>query len=389
MTPDQALSDLKRRGLLRSLRALPDNRGKLEIGGETWLNFSSNDYLDLAHHPALADAATAAVRQLGCSSGGSRLTSGHLTVHAALESALADFTGMETALVFGSGFLTNLGVIPALAGNRAQVFCDRLNHASLIDGALMSGGKWHRYRHNDTAHLETLLSRHPAQEGETRIVVTDSIFSMDGDAAPLAEIFAIARRAGALLVVDESHAIGVLGPAGAGLCAELGMTPDVLTCGMGKAFGSYGGFAACSHALAALIVNRARSFIYSTGLPPACIAASHAALGLFIEHRGALGEGLMDRARHMHALLAAADFAMPPAVASPILPVMVGDNHAALAFADRLAEKRILCGAIRPPTVPPGTARLRLTVTRAHSAADLAAAADAFAAVGRDLGVLQ
>ncbi len=335
MTPDQALEDLKRRGLLRGLKTLPENRGRFLLNGETWLNFSSNDYLDLAHHPALKAAAIRAVEDLGCSAAGSRLTSGHLAVHESLETALAAFTGMEAALIFGSGFLTNLGVIPALAGDRATIFCDRLNHASLIDGALMAGVKWHRYRHNDTAHLDELLNKHPAAEGETRLVITDSVFSMDGDVAPLAEVAEIAQRHGALL-----------------------------------------------------IVNRARSFIYSTGLPPAVIAASHAALDLFVEARGALGDDLMDRARHMHALLAEAGFAMPP-FASPILPVMVGDNHAALDFSARLAERRILCGAIRPPTVPPGTARLRLTVTRAHEAADLAFAADAFAEVGRALGLLR
>lgn len=388
MTPDQALEDLKRRGLLRGLKTLPENRGRFLLNGETWLNFSSNDYLDLAHHPALKAASIRAVEDLGCSAAGSRLTSGHLAIHESLETALAAFTGMEAALVFGSGFLTNLGVIPALAGDRATIFCDRLNHASLIDGALMAGVKWHRYRHNDTAHLDELLNKHPAAEGEARLVITDSVFSMDGDVAPLAEVAEIAKRHGALLIVDESHAIGVIGPNGAGLCAALGLHPQVITCGMGKAFGSYGGFVACSTDLHALIVNRARSFIYSTGLPPAVIAASHAALDLFVEARGALGDDLMDRARHMHALLAEAGFAMPP-FASPILPVMVGDNHTALDFSARLAERRILCGAIRPPTVPPGTARLRLTVTRAHEAADLTFAAAAFAEVGRELGLLR
>ncbi|MBN2751935.1 MAG: 8-amino-7-oxononanoate synthase [Rhodospirillaceae bacterium] len=387
MTPDQTLEDLKQRGLLRSLKVLPENRGRMCLNGETWLNFSSNDYLDLAHHPALIHAAVQATQSLGCSAAGSRLTSGHLAIHEDLETALAAFVGMEAALVFGSGFLTNLGVIPALAGDHATIFCDRLNHASLIDGALMAGVKWHRYRHNDTAHLDDLLTRHPAKDGETRLVITDSVFSMDGDMAPLADITAIARRHRALLLVDESHAIGVMGPNSAGLCAELQITPDVLTCGMGKAFGSYGGFVACSHTLASLIINRARSFIYSTGLPPAVIAASHAALDLFIANRGALGNDLMDRARHMQTLLVDAGFPMPP-VTSPILPIMVGDNHVAQEFATRLAERRILCGAIRPPTVPPGTARLRLTVTRAHEANDLSAAAETFAAVGRELGIL-
>ena len=388
MTPDQALDDLERRGLLRSLKPLPDNRGRLVIDGETWLNFSSNDYLDLGHHPALIAASVHAVEALGCSSAGSRLVSGHLELHAEFEAAAADLIGTEAALLFGSGFLTNLGVVPALVGDHGTIFCDRLNHASLIDGIRMSGAKWHRYRHNDTAHLDDLLAKHPAVDGAPRLVISDSIFSMDGDIAPLAEIAAVAKRHGALLLIDESHAIGVIGPNGAGLCAELGLKPDAITCGMGKAFGGYGGFVATSKTLAALIVNRARSFIYSTGLPPACVGAGIAALDMFVATKGALGADVMARSRRMHGLLADAGFPMPE-FSSPILPVMVGDNHVAQAFAQRLAARRILCSAIRPPTVPPGTARLRLTVTRGHEDADLLAAVDAFAEVGRDLGVLK
>ncbi len=387
MTPEQALEDLTRKGLLRELHALPDNRGRLVIDGETWLNFSSNDYLDLGHHPALIAASVHAVEELGCTAAGSRLVSGHLDLHARFEEQAAALLGTETALLFGSGFLTNLGAVPALAGDKATIFCDRLNHASLIDGIRMSGLKWHRYRHNDTDHLDELLAKHPAADGETRLVISDSVFSMDGDVAPLAEIAAVARRHGALLMIDESHAIGVMGPNGAGLCAELGLKPDAITCGMGKAFGGYGGFVATSKTLAALIVNRARSFIYSTGLPPACVGAGIAALDMFAATKGALGQDAMARAERMHGLLAGAGFEMPP-FASPILPVMVGDNHAAQEFQRRLAARRILCSAIRPPTVPPGTARLRLTVTRAHTEADLLAARDAFAEVARELGLL-
>ncbi len=387
MNPEQALDDLKQRGLMRHLRTLPENRGKLSMNGRDWLNFSSNDYLDLAHDRALKDASIAAVEQLGCGSGGSRLTTGHLSIHEDLETALADLMGTESSLVFGSGFLTNLGVIPALAGDHAAIFCDRLNHASLIDGALMAGVKWHRYRHNDVQHLDDLLSKHPAQDGQTRLVITDSVFSMDGDIAPLQEIADCAKRHNAMLMVDESHGVGVLGPNGAGMCKALGLKPDVITCGMGKSFGSYGGYVACSHALRALIINRARSFIYSTGLPPACIAASLAAVEHFNTHGDALCQDLMERAQYMHGLLEQAGFSMLP-FSSPILPIMVGDNHKTTAFAERLTDHAILCSAIRPPTVPPGTSRLRLTVTRAHDKSDLERAASLFADVGRELGVL-
>jgi len=388
MNPEQALDDLEKRGLMRQLRTLPENRGKISINGVEWLNFSSNDYLDLAQDKALKDASIKATQDLGCGSGGSRLTTGHLTIHENLETAIADYMGTESSLIFGSGFLTNLGVIPALAGDHAAIFCDRLNHASLIDGALMAGVKWHRYRHNDVGHLDDLLTKHPAKDGQTRLVITDSVFSMDGDIAPLKDIADCAKRHDALLMVDESHAVGVLGPKGAGMCKALGLEPDVITCGMGKSFGSYGGYVACSHVLRSLIINRARSFIYSTGLPPACIAASHAALDLFIARGDELCADLMDRARHMHSLLENAGFTMLP-FESPILPIMVGDNHKTTEFAEKLAENNIICSAIRPPTVPPGTSRLRLTVTRAHDADDLNKAVKILADIGRQLGILE
>jgi 8-amino-7-oxononanoate synthase len=373
---NQELDALRREGLLRELHALPEAGGKIVIAGTEVLNFSSNDYLDLAHHPALKAAATEAVVQWGCGAGASRLMSGHLQLHEDLENDLARFMETEAALVFGSGFLTNLGVLTALAGPKDTVFADHLNHASLIDGMRLSGAKWHRFRHKDMAHLESLLkksvSSHKEADEGRRIIVSDSIFSMDGDVAPLKELESLARAYDALLVVDEAHAIGVMGTRGNGVCRSVppsGVEPDLIVGTLSKALGGYGGFVACSRSLKELLINRARSFIYSTALPPACLGAGRRAVAM-VSESPQLGAALLARARQFHALLLDAGFSMPP-FESQILPIMIGDNERAVSFSRALRERGIIATAVRPPTVPKGTARLRLSVTLAHSAADL------------------
>jgi 8-amino-7-oxononanoate synthase len=380
-TPEAELAALQAQGLLRELRPLPAAGGRIALdGGGELLNFSSNDYLNLAGDARLKGAAAAAVARLGCGATASRLMTGTLDLHGELEGALARLTGMPCALVFGSGFLANLGLLTALAGARDAIFADRLNHASLVDGARMSGARLHRYRHADAAHLGELLERSAKHEpAERRIVVTDSIFSMDGDAAPLEAIAALAKRHGALLVVDEAHAIGVNG-GGGGLCRALPpeARPDFVVGTLSKALGSYGGFVATSPQWRDWLINRARPFIYSTALPPACLAAALAAIGI-IEAEPGMGEELLGRARRLAALLAERGIAVPGSIVSPILPVKVGDNHRALALAEALRGRGVLAVAVRPPTVPEGTARLRLSVTLAHGEADLRAAADAVA----------
>lgn len=350
------------------------------------LNLASNDYLGLAADPRLAAAAARASDQEGVGATASRLVTGTRPSHEALEQELATWFGYDRALVFGSGYLANLGVLDALCDRRSAVFADRLNHASLIDGVRLAGARLHRYRHNDPADLDRLLRRHPTGDGRQPVIVTDSVFSMDGDCAPLADLAAVASEHGAVLIVDEAHAIGVLGPAGAGLAAQCGVQPDVITGGFGKAFGVYGGFAAAHSDLAEFLLNKARTFIYSTALPPPVVAALHTALRIIRTDDSAMGERLLARATRFRDALASRGFDVPP-VESPILPIVVGDNGVALAMARQLAADGIRCSAIRPPTVPRGTARLRATVTLDHSVEALLAAADSFAGAGRSAGL--
>ncbi|SDF58107.1 8-amino-7-oxononanoate synthase [Limimonas halophila] len=378
---DQALRERAEQGLLRSLTTRP------AAEGDAGINFAGNDYLDLARDSVVCDAAAEAARAWGAGATASRLVTGTLPVHEALEAELAAVMGGESALVFGSGYLANLGVLSALAGRGTPVFCDRLNHASLLDGVRLAGARWQRYRHNDPEHLDALLGKNPGCESAPALVVTDSVFSMDGDVAPLAEIAAVARRHGALLIVDEAHALGVLGPGGAGACAAAGVRADVLTGGFGKAVGGYGGFAVCDARLRAYLINHARAFIYTTGLPPASAAAAQTALRRIREDGGRMGARLLAVARGLAARLTARGFRVP-AAQSPILPVHIGDNEQARAMADALSERGVICGAMRPPTVPPGTARLRVSVTLAHDDAGLLdRAADAFAEAADVCGV--
>jgi 8-amino-7-oxononanoate synthase len=397
--------------LLRSLSARPATGGKFVRDGRTVLNFSSNDYLNLANDRRLKEAAIQAVEKYGCGAGASRLMSGHLELHEKLEAALAKLTGRPAALVFGSGFLTNLGVITSLARRGDAIFADRLNHASLVDAARLSGARLHRYRHGDAEHLEILLKKESGKR--RRIVVTDSVFSMDGDLAPLEAIGEIARRHGALLAIDEAHAIGVLGTGGGGLCRELPTEsqPDAVIGTLSKALGSYGGFVACSEEMKMLFVNKARSFIYSTGLPPAAVAAGLRAVEI-VETEPALGRRVMEKTRrfaeHLDLLIpkfeirnsiqirnlndqteeSPAGGRLPHcSAASPILPLMVGDNRKALELMEALEKRDVLAVAVRPPTVPAGTARLRLSVTLAHSDEDLGRAAELIGEAAREVGL--
>jgi 8-amino-7-oxononanoate synthase len=363
----KALDALREDNLLRSCRVMPHTGGRFTVDGRTLLNMSSNDYLDLSGSDALKNASMKAVKDWGCGATASRLMSGHLALHAALENKLAGFLGTEAALVFGSGFLTNLGVMTALATRGDTLFSDRLNHASLIDGMRLSGATCLRYRHKDLDHLEALLQKDDGKG--KRIIVSDSVFSMDGDIAPLEGLAALAESFDALLVIDEAHAVGVFGPQGRGCCAACDVKPDVLIGGMGKAFGGYGGFAATSELLHSVLINRARSFIYSTGLPPASLGSALAALEC-LEAEPDLGQTLLRKAHALHTMLTEGGVNMPP-FESPIIPVPIGPNDAALRVAESLREAGVLATAVRPPTVPADTARLRLSVTLAHSESDL------------------
>ncbi len=368
------LSRLRSKGRERSLATYPRAGGRIEIDGKVHLNFSSNDYLDLASHPEVIASSLNALERFGCGATASRLVTGSLAIHEELERALAALKGYPEALVFGSGFLTNAGVIPALVGRSDHVFADKLAHASIIDAIALSRAGCSRFRHNDVDHLELLL-RERRERGRA-LVITESVFSMDGDRAPLPEIVSVAREHGAMVMVDEAHATGVFGPRGSGLIREHGLESQVnVSMGtLSKALGGYGGFVACSPDMRRILINLARAFIYTTGLPPAVVGSTLGALAV-MEKDGEMGARLLDNATWFRERLREGGLDTSQSE-SQIVPVMIGDNRGALAVAERLKESGILAVAIRPPTVPEGTARLRFSVTLAHSRADLERAAD-------------
>ncbi len=354
--PENELIELENEGLRR----------ELTLGDEGGLCFSSNDYLALSKNPRVTAAAVRALEEYGTGAGGSRLMAGNLRVHQELEAGLARLTGMESALVFGSGYLANLGVLTALGNRSSVIFSDRLNHSSLNAGARASSGKMIRYRHNDCGHLREMLSRN-GSDGKG-IIVTESLFSMDGDIAPLGDLRSLADEFQCLLMVDEAHATGVYG-GGGGICRELGVKPDILTGTMSKALGSYGGFVCCGASMREYILNRAPSFIYSTGLPPASAGAALEAVDIILEYPS-LGTGLLSLAEGFRKELAARSSSVPSS-SSQIVPLMVGEPAAAVELSRTLSSRGIEVKAIRPPTVPPGTSRLRFSVTLAHTPADL------------------
>ncbi|MEO7197490.1 MAG: 8-amino-7-oxononanoate synthase [Solirubrobacterales bacterium] len=336
---------------------------RVRIDGEEVLLLCSNDYLGLASHPTVAAAAIDAIERWGMGAGASRLVSGNMEPHERLERRLADFHGTESALLFGSGYLANTGIIAALAPRGGTVFSDELNHASIIDGCRLAGAATVVYRHRDLDHLARALDEHGTGGA---LIVTDGLFSMDGDVAQIAALHELAARHGARLMVDDAHAVGALGPGGRGSVAEAGLDGgvDVLVGTLGKALGSYGAYACVSHEVRELLVNTARPLIFSTALPPACAAAAEAALAV-IE----LQPGLVDRLRAntstMRSGLAANGLEAGGAGAQ-IIPVAIGDPDRAVAASRRALAAGVYAQAIRPPTVAAGTSRLRLTVMAGH-----------------------
>jgi 8-amino-7-oxononanoate synthase len=335
----------------------------VHIGGEPLVNFSSNDYLGLASAPGVRAAAAAALELHGVGSGASRLVVGDTTAHHRLEQRLAAFEGTEAALLFNSGYAANTGIIPALVGPGDAVFSDALNHASLVDGCRLSRARVVVYPHKDVDALAQALEATPARR---RLVVTDTVFSMDGDWAPLRELVEVCRAYGAALMVDEAHATGVLGPRGSGLCEELSVAPHVdLRMGtLSKALGSMGAYVATSRVLADLLLNRARPFIFSTALPPAVCAAAEAAVDA-VEGDTALRERLWRNIRRFSAGLRV--LGIPAEPRSAIFPVILGEPGQALDAARRCRDRGLLVKAIRPPTVPEGTSRLRFCLSAGHT----------------------
>jgi 8-amino-7-oxononanoate synthase len=363
MLTDLLQADLDARreaGLYRGLRVHDGAQGPvLSIAGREYLNFCSNDYLGLAADPRLRAALARA--DCGVGAGAAHLVNGHQAAHQALENALAEYTGRPRALLFSTGYMANVGVISALLGREDAVFLDKLDHASLVDGALLSRAALHRYPHNDLDALEGQLARSRARR---KLIATDGVFSMDGDLAPLPEIAALAERHGAWLMVDDAHGLGVIGASGRGTLEHYGLElaqAPILVGTLGKAFGVSGAFVAGSETLIEYLIQFARSYIYTTALPPPLAYATLEAL------RIAQDEGW--RRQHLFALIQRFRAGLPGI--SPIQPVLLGSAEHALAASRALFERGILIGAIRPPTVPRGTARLRITLSAAHTAAQV------------------
>jgi len=371
-----ALAEQEAAGLLRRMQAIDGPQETwIERDGRRVLLLCSNNYLGLAAHPALAEAAVATLRETGVGAGASRLISGSMRLHHLLEERLAQWKGAEAGLVFPTGYHANIGAITALVGRGDAIFSDQLNHASLIDGCRLSGAEVQVFPHNDVAALARLLA---ASRARRKLVVVDSVFSMDGDLAPLPDLCELADRHQAYLMVDEAHGTGVLGPTGAGAVEHFGLhgRVDVQMATLGKALGAAGAVVCAARPVVDLLVNRARSFIYTTGLPPAVAAAALAAIDVVRREPQRLGS-MRANARRLREELRACGYDVP-AGETPIIPVLVGDSGAALDLSRRLLERGVFVQAIRPPTVPRGTARLRVTVMASHTRDDLDFAVDAF-----------
>lgn len=380
------LAEVRESGLYRRLRAVEGAQdAAIILEGQEVLLFSSNNYLGLANHPALKRAAQEAIERYGCGSGASRLISGSMAVHHELEQRLATLKKTDAALVFPTGYHANIGVLSALMEPGDTILSDSLNHASIIDGCRLSRADTRVYRHADTEHLGELLKACPAT-GQ-RLIVTDSVFSMDGDLAPLTEIVSLARQYDAWVMVDEAHATGVFGPHGGGLVEELGLAEEVdIQMGtLGKALGCVGAFVAGSHELIDWLVNRARSFIYTTAIPPAMAAAVLAALDI-VEQEPERRRQLWNNTRVLADGLRSLGYTLG-ATRSQILPVIIGEARATMVVAHAILQRGVFAHGIRPPTVPEGTSRIRVTPMATHTQDHLSRTLDAFAAAGKEVGI--
>src|SRR5688500_18037948 len=375
MTSDiqDRLDEIRHKGLYRRMRCVSGPQGpRVLLDGKPMLLLCSNNYLGLADHPRVREAAAEAAMRYGAGSGASRLISGNMTIHRRLEEQLAAFKGSETALLFGSGYLANAGVVSALGREGDVVFSDALNHASIIDGCRLSRAETFVYDHCDTDHLEWGLRQ---AQGRGSLIVTDGVFSMDGDVAPLEEIVELAQRYDARVMVDEAHGTGAIGPDGRGAVADAGLEDevDVIVGTLGKARGSYGAYVCCDGQMAKYLINTARTLIFSTALSPPAVAAAMAALELLREQPRRV-EKLQRNAAVLREALA--DQGLPvPDTTTQILPVVVGDAAEAVRASERALEKGVFAQAIRPPTVPAGSSRLRLTVMASHTRSELRDAA--------------
>lgn len=377
-----ALAEIEARGLRRRRRTvqrrIPDS-AEIEVDGQRCVDFCSNDYLGLAAHPQVVEAFIGAARIHGVGARASHLITGHQPEHEALEQELAAYTGRERAIVFSTGYMANLGLVRALAGREASVFGDSLNHASLIDGGRLSGATLHRYPHLDAAALELALA---ARGSGAAVVLTDGVFSMDGDLAPLPAIAAACARQGAFLAVDDAHGLGVLGRTGRGLLEHFQLSATevpALVGTFGKAFGTFGAFVAGGEDLIDTLVQRARTYIFTTALPPAVAAATRVALKVSIAESWRR-ERALALTRRFRALALAAGIPLA-ASETPIQPILLGAADHAVQASNALLERGFYAAAIRPPTVPAGASRLRITISAAHRDVDIEALVAALAEI--------
>jgi 8-amino-7-oxononanoate synthase len=379
------LDELSSLGLRRRTRLVSGPQGaRVLLDGRPVLLLCSNNYLGLADHPRVREAAADAAMRWGVGAGASRLVSGTMTIHRRLEQRLADFKRRERALLFGSGYLANTGIVAALARPGDVIFSDALNHASIVDGCRLSRAEVFVYDHCDVEHLQWGIER---AEGRGALIVTDSVFSMDGDIAPLAEIVELARRSGLRTLVDEAHGTGAVGPDGRGAVAAAGLEDeiDVIVGTLGKALGSYGAFAACDAPMARYLTNAARTFIFSTALPPPVVAGALAALDLLVSEPRRV-QRLATNADTLRDALAAEGLEAGDS-ATQIVPLVIGDAAVAVAVSEAALERGVFAQAIRPPTVPEHTSRLRLAVMATHRERELREAAQTIAAAARAVGV--
>ena len=363
---EQALAERRLAGLYRSRKPLESPQGpEVTVDGRKYLAFCSNDYLGLASHPDVVASMRRASEEYGVGAGASHLVTGHSRLHHQLEEELAEFTGRDRVLLFSNGYMANLGVLSALLGKQDAVFQDRLNHASLLDAGLLSGARFQRFLHNDVRHLESRLQRTGARR---KLVVTDGVFSMDGDIAPLSELAVRCRQHHAWLMVDDAHGFGFLGEKGGGVAEAFALTQDelpVLVGTLGKAFGTAGAFVAGSEALIETLIQFSRTYIYTTSMPPAVAAATRTSLALLQEQHW--------RREHLRDLISFFRSESKQlglelmASSTPIQPVFAGDAKKAIEMSQSLADQGIMITAIRPPTVPKGTSRLRITFSAAHT----------------------
>ena len=381
----EALREIREKGLERELQLVDGPQGaRTRVNGRTALNFCSNNYLGLADDPRLKEAAVASIHREGVGAGASRLVCGHTRAHQRLEEEIARFKGAQRCLLFSSGYTANVGIISSLFGPEDRVFCDRLNHASIIDGILLSRVPFKRYAHGDMEALERLLQ---SGGGKKRAIITDSVFSMDGDLAPLPEIVRLARKYACWVMIDEAHALGVMGKTGKGLAEHFGVETkiDIQMGTLSKAAGCLGGYVCGSQALISFLIQKARSFIYTTALPPSVAASAQRAIAI-MEEDPRRREQLWENTRYLQSGLRDRGFDTMQSQ-TPIIPVLLKESGLAVAFSRRLLQEGIWISAIRPPTVPQGTARLRLTVMATHTQEDIDELLGKMEKIGRELGV--